>query len=89
MPTNIRAQPISKGKTPWSVKCDIALPCATQNEVNEADAQELVQKRLLRVSEGANMPSTPEALKFTLKQKSFTAPVKQPTPVVFPLQAWK
>ena len=46
----------------WTVKCDIALPCATQNEINEASAKALVQNGVLAVCEGANMPSTPEAI---------------------------
>jgi len=50
------------GKRPWSVKCDIALPCATQNELNGEDAKALVLNGCMCVSEGANMPSTPEAI---------------------------
>ena len=50
------------GKRPWSVKCDIALPCATQNEVNGDEAKELVANGCFCVAEGANMPSTPEAI---------------------------
>ena len=46
----------------WTVKCDIALPCATQNEINEASAKALVANGVLAVCEGANMPSTPEAI---------------------------
>ena len=46
----------------WTVKCDIALPCATQNEINEASAKALVANGVMAVSEGANMPSTPEAI---------------------------
>ena len=51
-----------KGKRPWEVKCDIALPCATQNELNEEEAKTLVSNGCMCVSEGANMPSTPEAI---------------------------
>lgn len=47
----------------WSVKCDVALPCATQNELNEESAKILVQNGLIAVSEGANMPSTPGAIR--------------------------
>ncbi len=47
--------------TPWGIKCDVALPCATQNELNEQDAQTLVKNGVLAVCEGANMPTTPEA----------------------------
>ena len=51
-----------EGKRPWSVDCDVALPCATQNEINEADAKELVKSKVVAVSEGANMPSDPAAI---------------------------
>lgn len=51
-----------KGETPWSVPCDIALPCATQNELNGEDAKALIDNGCICVSEGANMPSTPEAI---------------------------
>ncbi|HAW51372.1 MAG TPA: NADP-specific glutamate dehydrogenase [Flavobacteriales bacterium] len=51
-----------EGKTPWTVKCDIALPCATQNELNEKDAKALLKNKCMCVAEGANMPSTPEAI---------------------------
>ncbi len=51
-----------KGEKPWSVKCDIALPCATQNELDGDAAQALVDNGCICVSEGANMPSTPEAI---------------------------
>ena len=46
----------------WSIKCDIALPCATQNEIDEASAKALVANGVMAVAEGANMPSTPEAV---------------------------
>ena len=46
----------------WTIKCDIALPCATQNEINEESAKALVANGVMAVSEGANMPSTPEAI---------------------------
>ena len=46
----------------WSIPCDIALPCATQNEIDEASAQMLVKNHVIAVCEGANMPSTPEAI---------------------------
>jgi len=51
-----------KGEKPWSVKCDIALPCATQNELDGDAAKTLVDNGCICVSEGANMPSTPEAI---------------------------
>ncbi len=51
-----------KGKKPWSVKCEIALPCATQNELNLEHAKELLKNGCICVAEGANMPSTIEAI---------------------------
>jgi len=51
-----------EGKRPWGVKCDVAMPCATQNEVNEEDAKALIANGCFVVSEGANMPSSPEAI---------------------------
>ncbi|MCU0638630.1 MAG: NADP-specific glutamate dehydrogenase [Candidatus Krumholzibacteria bacterium] len=51
-----------EGKRPWGVKCDVALPSATQNEVDEKDAKTLVKNGCICVSEGANMPSTPGAI---------------------------
>tara|TARA_R110002020_G_scaffold63170_2_gene168689 strand:+ start:43887 stop:45230 length:1344 start_codon:yes stop_codon:yes gene_type:complete len=51
-----------KGETPWKIGCDIALPCATQNELGGADAALLVKNGCICVAEGANMPSTPEAI---------------------------
>lgn len=50
------------GRTPWGVKCDIALPCATQNELNGDDAKALLSNGMMAVGEGANMPCTPEAV---------------------------
>ncbi|MDD5225902.1 MAG: NADP-specific glutamate dehydrogenase, partial [Candidatus Omnitrophica bacterium] len=50
------------GQKPWKVKCDIAFPSATQNEINEADAKALVKNGCIAIGEGANMPSTPEAI---------------------------
>ena len=51
-----------EGQRPWSVKCDIAMPCATQNELNEEDAKMLLANGCICVTEGANMPCTPEAI---------------------------
>jgi glutamate dehydrogenase/leucine dehydrogenase len=59
----------SEGKTPWHIKCDCAFPCATQNEVNGEDAETLVKNGCILVSEGANMPSTPEAIQVYLDKK--------------------
>jgi len=64
------------GKTPWGVKCDIALPCATQNELQEADANTLVTNGCMCVAEGANMPSTLEATNVFLAHKILFAPGK-------------
>lgn len=58
-----------EGGNPWSIKCDIALPCATQNELNEQDAKTLVSNGCICVAEGANMPSTPEAMDVFLDAK--------------------
>ena len=65
-----------EGKTPWGEKCDIALPCATQNELNDADARMLIANGCICVSEGANMPSTNEAIKEFHKAKILFAPGK-------------
>ena len=65
-----------KDKTPWAVPCDIALPCATQNELNENDAKKLVLNGCNCVSEGANMPSTKGAVEFFVKSKILYAPGK-------------
>ncbi len=65
-----------QGKRPWEVKCDIALPCATQNELGKEDAQNLVKNGVVCVAEGANMPSTPEAIEIFLENKILFAPGK-------------
>jgi glutamate dehydrogenase (NADP+) len=64
------------GKRPWEVKCDVALPCATQNELNEEEAKLLVANGCICVAEGANMPSTPEAVHVFQKAKILFAPGK-------------
>ncbi|MBT5788123.1 MAG: NADP-specific glutamate dehydrogenase [Flavobacteriaceae bacterium] len=51
-----------KGEKPWGISCDIAMPCATQNELDAADAKSLISNGCYCVSEGANMPSTPDAI---------------------------
>jgi glutamate dehydrogenase (NADP+) len=61
---------------PWSLKCDIALPCATQNELNKSEAEDLVGNGCICVAEGANMPSTPEAVEVFLGAKILFAPGK-------------
>jgi glutamate dehydrogenase (NADP+) len=65
-----------KGKTPWEVPCDVALPCATQNELLVGDAKALVKNGCFGVSEGANMPSTNEAIDVFLDAKILFAPGK-------------
>ncbi len=65
-----------KGKTPWGVKCDIALPCATQNELDGKGAKDLIKNGCICVAEGANMPSTPEAIHEFHNAKILFAPGK-------------
>ncbi len=65
-----------KGQTPWNEKCDIALPCATQNELNGDDAKALLSNGCICVSEGANMPSTKDAIEEFHKAKILFAPGK-------------
>ena len=65
-----------EGQTPWGVKCDVALPCATQNELNGDDAKTLVDNGCYCVAEGANMPSTPEAVEYFIEKKILFAPGK-------------
>ena len=65
-----------QGKRPWEVKCDIALPCATQNELGKEDARNLVKNGVICVAEGANMPSTPEAIEIFQENKVLFAPGK-------------
>ncbi len=65
-----------EGKRPWEVRCDVALPSATQNEINGDDAKTLIKNGCYVVSEGANMPSTPEAVKVFEDAKILYAPGK-------------
>lgn len=65
-----------EGKRPWTEKCDIALPCATQNELDGNDAEILLKNGCICVAEGANMPSTPEAIAAFQKAKILYAPGK-------------
>ncbi len=65
-----------EGKGIWNVKCDIALPCATQNELNLDDAKALVANGCYAVAEGANMPSTPEAIAYIQENGLLFAPAK-------------
>jgi glutamate dehydrogenase (NADP+) len=65
-----------QGQRPWVIKCDVALPSATQNEVDANDAKTLIQNGCFVVSEGANMPSTPEAIEVYQKAKILYGPGK-------------
>jgi glutamate dehydrogenase (NADP+) len=65
-----------EGKKPWGVKCDLAFPCATQNELNGEDAKLLTGNGCFLVSEGANMPSTPEAIEVYKEMKVLYGPGK-------------
>ena len=65
-----------KGERPWSVNCDIAMPCATQNELDKAEAEMLVKNNVLVVAEGANMPTTPEAIEVLQNAKVLFSPGK-------------
>lgn len=64
------------GGRPWHEKCDIAMPCATQNELNGDDAKILLENGCIAVSEGANMPSTPEAVELFTESRILYAPGK-------------
>ena len=66
----------TEGKGIWAIPCDIALPCATQNELDESDANTLVKNGCIAVGEGANMPATLEATEVFLKNKVLFAPGK-------------
>lgn len=65
-----------RNSKPWQVACDIALPCATQNELNKEDAETLVKNGCYCVAEGANMPSTNDAIQYFVKTKTLYAPGK-------------
>ena len=65
-----------EGQRPWSIKCDIAMPCATQNELNEEEAKTLVANGCICVAEGANMPTTPEAIAVFQNAKILYSPGK-------------
>ncbi len=65
-----------EGQRPWGIKCDIAMPCATQNEIEAADAEKLVANGCYCVCEGANMPTTPEAIAIFQKAKLLYSPGK-------------
>ena len=65
-----------EGKRPWFLKCDVALPCATQNELSKQEAEVLVQNGCIAVAEGANMPTEPEAIEVFQRNKVLYAPGK-------------
>tara|TARA_Y100000768_G_scaffold318559_1_gene254011 strand:+ start:582 stop:1922 length:1341 start_codon:yes stop_codon:yes gene_type:complete len=65
-----------KNKTPWGVECDIALPCATQNELQLTDAKNLIKNGCICVGEGANMPTTPDAINLLINKEILFAPGK-------------
>ncbi|MCX7920129.1 MAG: NADP-specific glutamate dehydrogenase [bacterium] len=65
-----------EGQRPWGIKCDVAIPAATQNEINEEDAKTLVKNGCICVAEAANMPSTPEAIDVFLAAKILYGPGK-------------
>ena len=65
-----------EGQRPWGVKCDVALPCATENELNDEDAQTLIDNGVLAVSEGANMPSTMKAVHLFIENGVMFGPGK-------------
>jgi len=68
--------PYYEGEKPWKIPCDVALPCAVQNELNEEDAKKLVANGCKLVAEGANMPTTPEAINVLQDSKVMYAPGK-------------
>jgi glutamate dehydrogenase (NADP+) len=65
-----------KDERPWGISCDIALPCATQNELNAEEAQILINNNVIAVAEGANMPTTPEAIETFQKARVLFSPGK-------------
>ena len=65
-----------QGKHPWEVKCDVAIPCATENELNKEDAENLIKNGCICVAEAANMPSTPEAIEVFQENKILFGPGK-------------
>lgn len=74
--TKFKGSEFIKGKRPWEVPVDIALPCATQNELNREDADNLVKNGCICLCEGANMPCTPEAIQVVQDNKLLYSPGK-------------
>ena len=68
--------PFIENQHPWSIPCDIAIPCATENEISEKDAETLVKNGCFAVTEGANMPTTAEGVEIFIKNKVLYAPGK-------------
>jgi glutamate dehydrogenase (NADP+) len=77
------------GERPWGVPCDIALPCATQNELNGKEAELLVKNGCMAVSEGANMPTDLDGVHVFKKAQILYAPGKAPMPAALPCRAWR
>ena len=65
-----------EGLRPWGISCDIALPCATQNEINESNAKDMVKNGIIAICEGANMPSDPDAINIFQGSKVLFGPGK-------------
>jgi glutamate dehydrogenase (NADP+) len=80
--------PFLLGKRPWQVPVDVALPCATQNELDEDDARSLIANGVCCVAEGANMPSTWQAVQCS-KQVSCMRPARPAMPVAWQRPGWK
>ena len=80
MPTNIRARPSTPARRPGASTCDVALPCATQNELLGDDARTLVKNGCIAVSEGANMPTDLEASTSSRTRNSSTRRARPPMP---------
>ena len=78
----------SEGR-PWSIAGEVAFPCATQNELNGAEASELIENGLKALAEGANMPCTPEAVEVFHAKGILFAPERLPMQVVWPPADWK
>ena len=75
--TSFRSKSVyTQGRGIWNIKCDIALPCATQNELDQSDAKELIKNGCFVVGEGANMPTTLEATQLFLQNKVLFVPGK-------------
>ena len=77
------------GGSIWDVQCDVAMPCATQNELTGRDALSLIRNGIIAVGEGANMPCTPEAVRLFQQAGVLFAPGKRQMPAASPLLRWK